>query len=87
MPASASGVISRPSKTKQATPTSLFGRSLFERQPPDRAVGERCSLPREGAAEGEVIHVVAAHLIDLTHLLRQVGERDENARSPNNPRG
>lgn len=32
--------------------------------------------------EGEVIHVVAANLIDLTHLLRQVGHRDENVGLP-----
>src|SRR5262249_24778619 len=33
--------------------------------------------------EGEVIHVVADNLIDLTHLLRQIGEREENLRLPN----
>ena len=27
--------------------------------------------------EGEVTHLIAEHLADLTHLLRTVGERDE----------
>jgi len=31
--------------------------------------------------EGEVIHVVADNLIDLTDLLRQIGQREENFRA------
>ena len=56
--------------------------SLFEKQRrlvlSARMIGCRGKVQREG----EVIHVIAEHLTDLSGLLGQVGERDEEFRLP-----
>jgi error-prone DNA polymerase len=51
--------------------------SLLERQ--QRVVQSAGLLACRGRVqrEGEVIHLIAEHLIDLSGLLRSVGERDE----------
>jgi error-prone DNA polymerase len=56
--------------------------SLFERQRRlilwANMIGCRGKVQREG----QVIHVIAEHLVDLSGLLGQVGERDETFRLP-----
>ncbi len=51
--------------------------SLFEKQRrlilSSGMIGCRGRLQKEG----EVIHIVAEHIVDLSHLLRSVGARDE----------
>jgi len=35
--------------------------------------------------EGEVVHLIARSVVDLSHLLSQIGERDETPRMPHQP--
>jgi error-prone DNA polymerase len=83
MPASASGVIFATIEDETGHANLIVWPSLFERQ--RRTVLSSSAVACRGKVqrEGEVIHVVAAHLIDLTHLLRQVGQRDETFRAAN----
>jgi error-prone DNA polymerase len=78
MPASASGVIFATIEDETGHANLIVWPSLFERQ--RRTVLSASAVACRGKVqrEGEVIHVVAANLIDLTDLLRQIGQRDEN---------
>lgn len=83
MPASASGVIFATIVDETGHANLIGWPSLFERQ--RRTVLSASAVACRGKVqwEGEVIHVVASTLIDLTDLLRQVGQRDDNFRSAN----
>jgi error-prone DNA polymerase len=83
MPASASGVIFATIEDETGHANLIIWPSLFERQ--RRTVLSSSAVACRGKVqrEGEVIHVVASNLIDLTHLLRQVGQQEENLRMPN----
>jgi error-prone DNA polymerase len=83
MPASASGVIFATIEDETGHANLIVWPSLFERQ--RRTVLSSSAVACRGKVqrEGEVIHVVAANLIDLTDLLRQVGQQNENFRTPN----
>jgi error-prone DNA polymerase len=81
MPASASGVIFATIEDETGHANLIVWPSLFERQ--RRTVLSASAVACRGKVqrEGEVIHVVASNLIDLTDLLRQVGQQDGNFRS------
>jgi len=83
MPGSASGLIFATIEDETAHANLIIWPSLFERQ--RRTVLSASAVACRGMVqrEGEVIHVVATNLIDLTHLLRQVGQQEESFCMPN----
>ena len=83
MPASASGVMFATIEDETGHANLIIWPSLFER--PRRTVLSTSAVVCRGKVqrEGQIIHVIAHHLTDLTHLLRQIGEREENFRVPN----
>jgi error-prone DNA polymerase len=80
MPASASGALFTTMEDETGHANLVVWPSLLELERQHRTVIQRNSLPREPAAKAKSFHVVTAHLIDLTQLLRQVDERDQHTR-------
>ena len=80
-PGSAKGVMFITLEDETEVANLIVWPSLFERQ--RRVVLSAGLLACRGRVqrEGEVIHLIAEHLIDLSDLLRSVGERDEPFRS------
>src|SRR5262249_50628126 len=83
MRASASGVLFATIEDETGHANLIIWPSVFDRQ--RRTVLSASAVACRGKVqrEGEVIHVVADNLIDLTGWLKQIGERDENLRLPN----
>ena len=76
-PGSAKGVMFITLEDETEVANLIVWPSLFERQ--RRVILSAGMLACRGRVqrEGEVIHLIAEHLIDLSDLLRSVGERDE----------
>jgi error-prone DNA polymerase len=76
-PGSAKGVMFITLEDETEVANLIVWPSLFERQ--RRVILSAGLLACRGRVqrEGEVIHLIAEHLIDLSDLLRSVGERDE----------
>ena len=80
MPGSAKGVMFITIEDETGVANLVVWPRVFE------ASGVSCSRPACSAVagrvqrEGEVVHLVAEHLIDLSDVLRTVGERDERFR-------
>ena len=76
-PGSAKGVLFITMEDESDVANLIVWPSLFERQRrlilSAGMIGVRGRVQREG----DVMHVIAEHLFDLTHLLRSVGDRDE----------
>jgi error-prone DNA polymerase len=76
-PGSANGVLFITLEDETEIANLIIWPSVFERQRrlilSASMIGCRGKLQREG----EVIHVIAEHLTDLSHLLHRVGEREE----------
>jgi DNA polymerase III alpha subunit len=77
MPGSAKGVMFITLEDETANANLVVWPSLFERQ--RRVILSASMMGVRGRVqkEGEVIHIVAEDLIDLSDLLRTVGDRDE----------
>jgi error-prone DNA polymerase len=76
-PGSANGVLFITLEDETEIANLIIWPSLFERQ--RRLILSASMIGCRGKVqrEGEVIHVIAEHLTDLSALLRRVGERDE----------
>ena len=76
-PGSAKGVMFITLEDETEVANLIVWPSLFERQ--RRVILSAGMLACQGRVqrEGEVIYLIAEHLIDLSDLLRSVGERDE----------
>ena len=76
-PGSAKGVMFMTIEDETDVANLVIWPSLFEKQRrlilSSGMIGCRGRLQKEG----EVIHVIAEHLVDLSHLLRSVGDRDQ----------
>ncbi len=83
MPASASGVLFATIEDETGHANLIIWPSLYEQQ--RRTVLSASALVCRGKVqrEGEVIHVVADGLTNLSDLLRQIGQRDENFHASN----
>jgi error-prone DNA polymerase len=81
-PGSARGVLFITIEDETGHANLIVWPSVFDRQ--RRLVLTASMLACRGKVqrEGEVIHVVADHLTDLSPLLRSVGQRDENFPAP-----
>ena len=81
-PGSANGVLFITLEDETDIANLIVWPSLFEKQRrlvlSARMIGCRGRVQREG----EVVHLIAEHLTDLSGLLGQVGERDETFRLP-----
>jgi error-prone DNA polymerase len=81
-PGSANGVLFITLEDETEIANLIVWPSLFEKQRrlvlSARMIGCRGKVQREG----EVVHIIAEHLTDLSGLLGQVGERDEDLRLP-----
>jgi hypothetical protein len=76
-PGTAKGVVFITLEDESEVANLIVWPSLFERQ--RRLVFSAGMMGVRGKVqrEGEVIHLIVEHLVDLTQLLRTVGERDE----------
>jgi error-prone DNA polymerase len=81
-PGSANGVLFITLEDEPEIANLIVWPSLFEKQRrlvlSARMIGCHGKVQREG----EVVHVIAEHLTDLSGLLGQIGERDEELRLP-----
>jgi error-prone DNA polymerase len=86
-PGSASGVLFVTLEDETEVANLVIWPALFERQ--RRVVLQASLVAARGRVqrEGEVIHLVAEHLTDLTGLLRSLGEREETRPLPHAPGG
>ncbi|MBF9232190.1 error-prone DNA polymerase [Microvirga alba] len=76
-PGSAKGVLFMTIEDETDVANLIIWPSLFEKQRYLILSAGMVACRGRVQREGEVIHVVAEHLIDLSDLLRSVGERDE----------
>lgn len=58
-----------------------FWPSVFDRQRRLVLTAGMLDVTRKVQREGDVMHVTIEHLVDLTRLLRSVGDRDESSRT------
>lgn len=76
MPGSAKGVLFVTSRTRPVSPTSSSGPACSSGSAASSCRAGMLGVDGEIQREGEVVHVVARRLHDLTGLLASVGQRD-----------
>lgn len=76
-PGSAKGVLFITMEDETEIANLIVWPSVFERQRRLILSAGMMGVTGKVQREGEVMHVIVEHLVDLTHLLRTVGDRDE----------